>query len=218
MEHQIETRESEPKFEKLTEYNLLKDKDTYQVQTGKNENQIIIKVSKVNELSDIFYQNIFTLEQFSKLDKSFRVYDEIKELYANLESFFKNGKVIINEIKNDSIALGIKIMSLTGEEKIVEILLNKKEAGQDSIVKQLCKKVNLLEIENKNLKEEINIIKNELNVIKNWKNENEENFKKLLKLKEEEIALKDIDSKILTKLEDLKFIEEEYKKMINLIF
>ena len=212
MEHQIETRESEPKFEKLTEYNLLKDKDTYQVQTGKNENQIIIKVSKVNELSDIFYQNIFTLEQFSKLDKSFRVYDEIKELYANLESFFKNGKVIINEIKNDSITLGIKIMSLTGEEKIVEILLNKKEAGQDSIVKQLCKKVNLLEIENKNLKEEINIIKNELNVIKNWKNENEENFKKLLKLKEEEIALKDIDSKILTKLEDLKFIEEGYKK------
>ena len=208
----METKEKEPKFDKLEEYNLAKDKDVYKAQIGKNENKIIIKISKENELSETFYQDIFTLDQFLKLDKSFRIYDEIKELYANLESFFKNGKVIIKEIKNNSIVLGLKIMSLTGEEKIVELLLSKKEADQDSIVKQLCKKINTLEKENLNLKEEINNIKNELNNLLNWKNEKEEIFNKLIKAKEKEIALQDIDSKILTEIEQFNFIEEGYKK------
>ena len=58
-------------------------------------------------------------------------------------------------------------MSLTGKEKVVDINLNKKEIHQNSIIKELCKKINILEEENKSLKNENKNIKEELKAIRN---------------------------------------------------
>ena len=69
---------------------------------------------------------------------------------------------------------------MIGQEKDVEIKLNKKEIGKDIIIKELCNKINLLDKENKDLKEEINIIREELYEIKKWKNEKEEEMNNLL--------------------------------------
>ena len=48
---------------------------------------------------------------------------------------------------------------MTGQQKIVEIELKKKEIGKDSIVNELCTKNNLLGKENKNFREELKEIK-----------------------------------------------------------
>ena len=37
------------------------------------------------------------------------------------------------DIKEDTLTLGINIISMTGQEKVVEIKLNKKEIGKDVI-------------------------------------------------------------------------------------
>ena len=83
--------------------------------------------------------------------------------------------------------------------------------NQDSLVKELCKKINQLEQENKSLQEEMKSFRNELNELKKWKNEKENEFQKLLQKKKNKAALDNIDSKILTKADELKFIEDAYK-------
>ena len=99
--------------------------------------------------------------------------------------------------------------------------------NQDSIIKELCKKINKLEEENKTLKDEVNNmkqelkelnnIKNDLNEIKNWKNEKEEELKQLTKEKKNKAILQNIDSKILTKAEEFEFIEKAYKNNDELL-
>ena len=216
------------------EYKLDADKDIFQVKVGKNEkkNKIIIHISKINELVDIFYENEFTFDDLLKLDKTFRICDELDEIFKNILTFFNEKKVIIKEVKDDSLILNLKLSSMTGKEKNVEMKLFKKEMNQDSIVKELCKKIKILEEENKNLKEEIKIfkkelndlnnIRNDLNELKKWKNEKEDEFKKLIKEKKHISILKNIDSKILTKAEDFEFIENAYKNndklLMNKIF
>ena len=84
--------------------------------------------------------------------------------------------------------------------------------NQDSLVKELCKKINQLEQENKSLKEAMKNFRNELNELKKWKNEKENEFQKLLQKKKNKAALDNIDSKILTKADELKF--EIYRRCL----
>ncbi len=194
------------------EYSINSEKDSFQVKIAKNkdQNKIFIKLSKLNELIDIFYETTLTLEEMMKLDKMFRAYDDLEELYESFKAFFEEDKVMIKEVKDDSITMGLKISSMTGKEKIVEIKIYKKEKMKDNIIKELCVKINKLEEENKNLKNEIKTIRNDLDELKKWKNEKEDDMKKLIKIKKNNIT-ELIDSKILTKKEEFEFIEKAYK-------
>ena len=100
------------------EYKLDADKDIFQVKVGKNEkkNKIIIHISKINELVDIFYENEFTFDDLLKLDKTFRICDELDEIFKNIITFFNEKKVIIKEVKDDSLILNLKLSSMTGKK------------------------------------------------------------------------------------------------------
>ena len=201
------------------EFKLSSEKDTFQIKIGKNlsKNTIIFHALKLNELVENFYENGFTFDELVKLDKTFRAYDELEEIFLIFLNIFEEQKTIIKEIKDEFITLGLKISSIIGKEKIIEIKLFRKEMNQDSLVKELCKKTNQLEHENKILKEEMKSFRDELNELKNWKNEKENEFKKLIQEKKNKAALENIDSKILTKVEDLKFIENAYKNNDQLL-
>ena len=201
------------------EFKLSSEKDTFQIKIGKNlsKNKIIFHALKLNELVENFYENGFTFDELVKLDKTFRAYDELEEIFLIFLNIFEEQKTIIKEIKDEFITLGLKISSIIGKEKIIEIKLFRKEMNQDSLVKELCKKINQLEHENKILKEEMKSFRDELNELKNWKNEKENEFKKLIQEKKNKAALENIDSKILTKAEDLKFIENAYKNNDQLL-
>ena len=162
----------ESKLEDEKEFQLTKDKDIFEVKIGKEieKKNIIIKASKISKIVDVFYENKFSFDELIKLDKTFRAYDELEEIFIVLITFFNDKKIIINEVKNDEMTLDLKLMLMTGKEKIVNIKLFKKEMKKESIIKELCKKINILEEENKNLKEE-------LNELKKWKIENEEAIK-----------------------------------------
>ena len=203
------------------EFKLTYEKDLFRIKTAKIErsNKIMIQATKINELVDRFYSNDFAFEDFTKLDRIFRAYDKLEEIYEIITTFKKKKKAVIKEIKDDYIKIGLKILSITGKEKIAEVILYKKEMNQDSIVKKLCDKINKLEEENKNLKEENKNIKEEINSIKkdlkeliDWKNKKEGEINELITIKKNKTFLENMDTKIITKKEDLELKEKEYKK------
>ena len=55
--------------------------------------KIIIHISKINELVDIFYENEFTFDDRLKLDKSLRICDELDEIVRNILTFFSEKNV-----------------------------------------------------------------------------------------------------------------------------
>ena len=205
-----EVKESVMKDSK--DYKINSEKDLFEVKIGKNEsnNKIIFRALKLNELIENFYEQGFSFDELVKLDRTFRAYDELEEIFQIILKFFEEKKVLIKEAKVDSIILGLKLTSIIGKEKIVDIKLFKKEMEQDSLIKELCKKINQLEQENK-------IFRSELDELKKWKKEKENEFQKLLQEKKNKAALENIDSKILTKAEELKFIEDAYKNNDKLL-
>ena len=206
--------EKDMKLIEEKEFQLNFNEDIFILKIGENmsKKNIIMKISNTTKLEDIFYEHYFDFDELVKLDKTFRSCDELEEIFSSLIACFNEKKIIIKEVKNDEIILGLKIIMPTGKEKIIDLKLNKKELEKDSIIKELCKKINILEEENKNLKnetkslkDEIKVIKDELNVIKKWKEDNEKEKENENKWKQE------IDSNILTKFEDYQFIEKIYR-------
>lgn len=68
------------------QFELTLEKDKFQIEIGKinNKKNIIIKASTISGVTDIFFENLFNLEDLVKLDKTFRAYDEIRR---NILSF-----------------------------------------------------------------------------------------------------------------------------------
>jgi len=207
--------EKDMKLIEEKEFQLNFNEDIFILKIGENmsKKNIIMKISNTTKLEDIFYEHYFDFDELVKLDRTFRSYDELEEIFSSLITCLNEKKIIIKEVKNDEIILGLKIiMPMTGKEKIIDLKLNKKELEKDSVIKELCKKINILEEENKNLKnetkslkDEIKVIKDELNAIKKWKEDNEREKENKNKWKQV------IDSNILTKFEDYQFIEKIYR-------
>ena len=214
--------EKDMKLIEEKEFQLNFNEDIFILKIGENmsKKNIIMKISNTTKLEDIFYEHYFDFDELVKLDRTFRLYDELEEIFSTLITCLNEKKIIIKEVKNDEIILGLKIIMPTGKEKIIDLKLNKKELEKDSVIKELCKKINILEEENKNLKnetkslkDEIKVIKDELNIIKKWKEDNEKNIKILMEPYENQKKLKSvIDSKILAKFEDYQFIEKIYRE------
>ena len=149
-----EDKERQLKGVKEFKFNMTIDKDTFQLKLAetKDKNSIIIQVCKINQLSYIFYESILSFDDFIKLDKIFSEYDELDEILLMIVNCFQEKKILIKEVKDNELQLGIKIISIKGKEKIVDINLNKIEIKQNSIIKY----------QNKNFfkKEEINLFYN----------------------------------------------------------
>ena len=117
-------------------FNMEIEKDTFQLKLAetKDKNSIIIQVCKINQLSYIFYESILSFDDFIKLDKIFSEYDELDEILLMIVNCFQEKKILIKEVKDNELQLGIKIISIKGKEKIVDINLNKIEIKQNSII------------------------------------------------------------------------------------
>ena len=99
--------------------------------------------------------------------------------------------------ENNSVILIIEIGLPGGKTQKAELSLIKNEINKDILVEELIKKVNILEEENKKLKEEIN-------EIKEWKKKIEKLFQYEIKKKEKEKM--GFESNIIDNSEDLKFL------------
>ena len=179
------------------EYKLESEGKSYSIKTSLSSN-ISIEIYELGKMQGDFYTNEFSLDTLIGISKGFRICETIKEAYEILQEILEAKKSTIKMKENNSIVLIIEIGLPGGKTQKAELSLNKKEINKDILVEELIKKVNILEEENKKLKEEIN-------EIKEWKKKIEKLFQNEIKEKErfEKIG---IESKIIDKSENLKFL------------
>lgn len=101
-------------------------------------NSILFKVIIVGDFTEIIYTNTLTLENFYNLNRFFRQYISIEEIY-NL--FFKNlNNKDLSLLKNKNIIhLNFFVLSLNKKEKINIDLIEEKISG-DKMINKICKK------------------------------------------------------------------------------
>ena len=80
----ISTKPKDIELQEAKDFTINFNKDTFQVKIGKDTEKkyIIIKISKTSELVDVFYENKFNFDELVNLDKKFRAYDELEEIYS----------------------------------------------------------------------------------------------------------------------------------------
>jgi len=143
---------------KSKEYTLASDDKTFGIKLSLSSN-ILIEVNELENVMGNFYEKSFSLDSLVDLSRGFKLCENIGEAYDILEEIFDGKKVSIKDINENSIILVINI-SLPGRKmQQTELVLNKKEVNKNIVIENLVKKVNQLEKENANLKNEINEFK-----------------------------------------------------------
>ena len=91
----------------------------YSVSVNKIEQYIIIEINQVDSLN-IYYKIKLNLNEFYQLSKSFKMYDNLDEIYNSLINIFISKKVSI--LKKDKIISKIlKVSLMDGKEQEINI-------------------------------------------------------------------------------------------------
>lgn len=131
--------------------------------------KIILSCHIESNLSPFYYEISLGLDDFKKLNKNFKVYDDIIEINSFINENIQEKKIIIKkeEVNEENLKLSFVLYNLKGIVENVEIKLEKKELGTNEIIKELMKHVNKLNMENKNLKLQLDEAKDKINSLKN---------------------------------------------------
>ena len=104
----------------------------------------------------------------------FKICEDIDEAFDIIVQIFENKKASVN-INESEISLIIKVDLPGGKMQEAKLTLNKKLKNKSSIIEELSKRVNQLEKENIDLKNEIKSLKNETDETNETETENHEN-------------------------------------------
>ena len=214
---------NEEKIIKESKYELNYENKNFILILILTEYNLIFKLKEKNIISSKYYISKNNLDDLIKIDKQFRAYDTINEIFELLIDILNINQAFIQK-KEDYLVINF-LFSLPGnKKKEIIIPLHIENFEQKNINDELVKKVNDLEDklnkeieenkiykkiinENKNiingLKEEIKILKNEINDLKNWKKEKIE--------KKEKEKEKEKESNIIKDKKEYEFIENRLK-------
>ena len=184
-------------IQKTKEYEIESENKKYSVKIKLSSN-IEIEIHELDKIQGSFYINEFSLDALVKISRGFKICENISEAYDILEAIFEAKKSIIKRKEDNSIILIIEVILTGGKIQNAEMFLNKKEINKNILIEELVKKVNILEEENKKLKEEVN-------EIKEWKKKIEKLFKDEINCREM-IEKLHVDSRIIDNLNDLNLI------------
>ena len=191
----------------------------------------------MDNISSNYYISKNNLDDLIKIDKQFRAYDTIKEVYEILKDILNLEKASIQNIK-DNLVINFSFLLPSNKEKEIVIPFQIKNFEQKIINDEFIKKINDLENklnkeieensiykklinENKNIISLVNELKEEVIILKNKDNDNN---KKINELKEEISNLKDeisglkiagtktnLFSNIIQNKEDYEFLKNRLK-------
>ena len=187
---------------KSKEYKLILDNKTFLIKLTLSSD-ILFEINELEKIMAVFYSKSFSLEDLIQLSRGFRVCENIGDAFDILDEILEGKKAKIKNINENSITLIINVSLPGGRLQEVELDLNKKEMDKNTLIDNLVKKVNKLEEENKELKNEIKEI-----------NEKQKKFEILF---EDEIKYKQIiqnigvDSKIIKNKDETKFLLDRLK-------
>ena len=140
--------------------------DNYFLKIAINNNDILFIIYNIKLLDSIKYEIKTNKNEIYNLNKIFRIYDNIEEIY---EIFIKliNEKSYRIETNNNDIKLIFEISDIFKKKIEIELIL-KKDDDRNEYLKILSKEIiNIKDNEIKKLIEENNIIKKEIENLKN---------------------------------------------------
>ena len=192
------------------------DKDDYKLKIFQGKNSVIFHGRITNDLSETLYTEETDFEEFHNLNRFFKQYTSINELFSLLFETLDEKEIIICK-KENRIKLSFMVES-RGKKEEVSFFLKPEKPNTDNIALNLCDKVK--ELEDKlnekdqiidNLKEELKQIKNELNEKRNENLKNQKDMMDLLNLVRKGLA---INSQII-KYNEFNFIETAIRKNLS---
>ena len=179
------------------------DNNILNISLIQKSNILIIQANQVNSIPPFLYEGEYTKKDLDSVSRYFRMFDDISDLFPELQNKKKKKEFKINKSENN-IELAIKL----NIKNIPDFSLNlkKKNNSLDITVESLCELVNNMQKEMTELKKEIVNLKAE---IKTLKGENKEIAKK----KENQL-----DSKILINNEDIIMVNNWIRQNAKLRF
>ena len=164
-----------------------------------------------------FYEAYISFQQLIKLDKTFKMCDNIEDGYNALNIILKNQqKNYIKEINNDKLIFIIFILQIDSSFNEKNLELFKKKQNSKILIDNLFQQIKELKETNKNLKKELNNVKLENNKIKedflNFKNEMTKEINEIKNQLKKPNSIS-IDSKIINNKNDCNFIIKRLKKV-----
>jgi len=192
------------------------DKDNFNLKIFEGKNSIIFHVRLINDLSETLYTEETDFEEFHNLNRFFKQYSTIDELFTLLFETLEENEIIMKKIEN-RIKLSFMVEA-RGKTEEVSFFLKPEKPNTDNIALNLCDKVKELErkINEKdkvieNLKEEIKEIRDELKEDKSQNSKNQKDMMDLLQLVRKGLA---IGSQII-KYNEFNFIESAVRKALG---
>jgi len=192
------------------------DKDNFNLKIFEGKNSIIFHARLINDLSETLYTEETDFEEFHNLNRFFKQYSTIDELFTLLFETLEENEILMTKIEN-RIKLSFMVEARRKTEE-VSFFLKPEKPNTDNIALNLCDKVKELErkINEKdkvieNLKEEIKEIKDELKEDKSQNSINQKDMMDLLQLVRKGLA---IGSQII-KYNEFNFIESAIRKALG---
>ena len=184
-----------------------KDNKLYNLMIINEQDEIIFKSNILNNIWDIQYSINANIKDFYYINKTFRKYNSINEVYTKYFNDIKEEQIDISS--NDN-----KIIVYFNDNNDVKIpfILEPNEMKMDNIIRKLCDKMGDIDI----LKTELDNQKNEnANLKKGLEKRRNDEEKNISELKEEiENLKKSINSiaKLCDKIEDIDTLKNELDK------
>jgi len=132
------------------------DNKLYNIKIFQGNKSIIFQIKKVNDFSELIYEEKYTLKELYNKNNFFRCYSSLKDIFKEFFKEFKDKEIIISE-NDDKMNLKYKFKNI-GKIQIIEFVINKYKLNRTKIILKLCNKI----IEIEKLNNELNNINNEL--------------------------------------------------------
>ena len=145
----------------------------YSISINKTEQNIKIETYQVEALN-ILYKVELNLNEFYQLSKGFKIYDNLDDICDLLINIFLSKKVSLLK-KSQNLFIILKVSSMDGKEQEINIELNSETSKDNYYTNTNNIKINQLENEIKELKNDKNILLKKINELEN-KIENLENM------------------------------------------
>ena len=149
------TREHEVQSKKKKEYEIHSNLKKYKVKFIKGNNEIIFQATEIGDVKGTLYIKQVKFSEFERVDKYFRQFDDINEIFSDLLNRDTN-KIKLEEIDNN-----IKLIlqyEIRGKKKDIYFILALEKADINKIIMNLCEKskeIDYLKAENERLKKQI---------------------------------------------------------------
>lgn len=197
--------ELETKLKKIEEFKLINEQKEYTISILRNISileKLYFQIKQSPSLNQkIFHENCYTLEDLKNINKYFRIFDNLNEVFPIIKEIFEDKNASLN-IEENKMFLILKINKIGKGEELISLEMKENSLPLEDICENLWDEIKILK--NKVIEQE-----NEIKLLKEKKCEEYNNLHKEIILLKNENEKRD---KIINELINWKKSKKEKKK------